>query len=249
MGRLKAAFIHLAISVVVIGSIVLLVIWLWYPSGLLRMTGTPRIMAILAAVDIAAGPLLTFIVYKVGKSSLRFDLTVIALLQAALLAYGVWTLAKARPVFLVAAGTVGRIDLVRAVDIAPEHLAEAGPGFQRLSWTGPRWVAIEVPDTPEAQAKALDDFAAGVDLPFRPSYYVPYEQVREGMLSRARAIASLRARLDARERQRLDRVVERLEPQPRHFLPIASAHGGAMAVLDETGRVLAIADVDPWLDE
>lgn len=249
MGRLKAALIHLAISLVVIGSIVLLVIWLWYPPGLLRMTGTPRIMAILAGVDIAAGPLLTLIVYKLGKPSLRFDLTVIAFLQAALLAYGVWTLAKARPVFLVAAETVARIDLVRAVDIAPEHLAEAPPGYQRLSWTGPRWVAIEVPNTAEGRAKALDDFSSGVDLPFRPSYYVPFDRARAAMRARARDIDSVRTRLEAPERERLERLLERLEPQPRHFLPIASAHGGAMALLDGTGQVLAIADVDPWLDE
>lgn len=249
MGRLKAALIHLAISLVVIGSIVLLVIWLWYPPGLLGMTGTPRIMAILAGVDIAAGPLLTFLVYKAGKPSLRFDLTVIVLLQAALLAYGVWTLAKARPVFMVAAETVARIDLVRAVDIAPEHLAEAASDYRRLSWTGPRWVAIEVPDTEEGRARALDDFASGVDLPFRPSYYVPFDRARDALLSRARDIASLQTRLEASDRQRLDRALDRLKPQPRHFLPIASAHGGAIALLDDTGRVVAIADVDPWLDE
>lgn len=249
MGRLKAALIHLAISFAVIGSIVLLVIWLWYPPGLLRMTGTPRIMALLAAVDIAAGPLLTLIVYKVGKSSLRFDLTVIAVLQAALLAYGVWTLAKARPVYLVAAETVGRIDLVRAVDIAPEHLAEAPPAYRRLPWTGPRWVAVAVPDTPEGRARALDDFTAGIDLPFRPSYYVPYESVREAMLLRARDVASLQGRLDGRDGQRLERELARIEPRPRHFLPIASAHGGAVALLDDTGRVLRVVGVDPWVEE
>lgn len=244
MGRLKAALIHLAISFAVIGSIVLLVLWLWYPQALLRMSGTGRIIAILASVDIIAGPLLTFIVYRANKSSLRFDLTVIALLQAGLLGYGLWTLAQGRPVYMV--GAVDRIELVRAADIAPQDLAEAAPGYGHLSWTGPRWVGIHVEDTPQARAQALEDSLSGRDLPVRPSYYVPFDQVLPELKSRSRPLAELLPLLGEAERRRVEAAVGRVEPAPARYLPVNSPFGAAIALLGERGEVVGLVDADPW---
>lgn len=244
MGRIRASLIHLAISFVAIASIVLLVLWLWYPQALLRMSGTGRIIGILAGVDIVAGPLLTLVVYRAGKPSLRFDLTVIALLQAALLGYGLWTLAQGRPVYMV--GAVDRIELVRAADIATEDLAQAAPGYGTLSWTGPRWVGIRVEDTPEARARALEDSLSGRDLPMRPRYYVPFEQVVDELKTRSRPLAELLPRLGARDRQRVERAVQRVSPAPARYLPLNSPFGAALALVDESGAVAALVDVDPW---
>lgn len=247
MGRIRASLLHLAISFVVIASIVLLVLWLWYPQALLRMSGTGRIIGILASVDIVAGPLLTLIVYKAGKPSLRFDLTVIGLLQAGLLGYGLWTLAQGRPVYMV--GAVDRIELVRAADIAPADLAEAGPAYRELSWTGPRWVGIQVEDTPEARARALEDSLSGRDLPLRPRYYVPFVQVADALMARSGSLNELLPRLAAPDRERIERAVQRVDPAPARYLPVNAPFGAALALVGDTGEVVGLVDVDPWLDE
>ncbi|MDZ3823891.1 MAG: TfpX/TfpZ family type IV pilin accessory protein [Pseudoxanthomonas sp.] len=244
MGRIRASLIHLAISFVVIASIVLLVLWLWYPQALLRMSGTGRIIGILAGVDIVAGPLLTLIVYRAGKPSLRFDLTVIALLQAGLLGYGLWTLAQGRPVYMV--GAVDRIELVRAADIAPADLAEAAPGYGTLSWTGPRWVGIEVGDTPEARARALEDSLSGRDLPLRPRYYVPFAQVADALMARSRPLDELLPRLGTSDRERIERAVQGVDPAPARYLPVNSPFGAALGLVGDTGEVVRLVDVDPW---
>ena len=47
------------------------------------------------------GPLLTLIVYRAGKPGLRFDLTVIGVVQASCLAVGVWIVHGERPLAIV----------------------------------------------------------------------------------------------------------------------------------------------------
>ena len=45
-------------------------------------------------IDVILGPLLTLLVYKQGKKTLLFDLTVIVLLQISALGYGLWTISQ-----------------------------------------------------------------------------------------------------------------------------------------------------------
>jgi hypothetical protein len=59
---------------------------------LLGFAGAEGLLLLMAGIDIVVGPLLTLIVFKAGKKGLKFDLALIALAQAAFLAYGVWTI-------------------------------------------------------------------------------------------------------------------------------------------------------------
>ena len=55
----------------------------------------------LLAIDVILGPLLGLLVYKEGKKSLKFDLSVIILIQIAALCYGVFSIEQGRPAWLV----------------------------------------------------------------------------------------------------------------------------------------------------
>src|SRR5688572_25117692 len=134
MSRWKAGCIHLALSALVILSLLGLVLWLWYPPALLHMSGVDRLIVLIAVVDLTVGPVLTTVVYRAGKPGLRFDLTVIACLQLLLLGYGMTVLSKTRPVYLV--GAIDRFELVTAKDISEEDIALASPPYRTLSWTG-----------------------------------------------------------------------------------------------------------------
>lgn len=185
MNRWKAFVTHLLCSFVIVGGIAAAALLLWFPHGLYRVAGLDRLLLIMLALDLTAGPLLTLVIFKAGKRGLKFDLTVIALCQLAFLGYGLHTLWGSRPVFLVGNGL--RFNLMFASDLEPEQLAKAPkPEWRRLSWTGPQLVGAQAPRDKAGHDEAMDYFfSAGVDLERLPRYYVPYEQVAPQMLAKA----------------------------------------------------------------
>ena len=136
---MKAFAIHLAISALIALAVIGLVFFIWYPTPLHTAVGVTQIFLILLAVDVVLGPLLTLLVYKVGKKTLVMDLTVIALLQLSALGYGLWTVAEGRPAWLVF--SIDRFELVRINDIDERKLDEAATEYRKPSWFGPKWVA------------------------------------------------------------------------------------------------------------
>lgn len=185
MSRLKAASLHLLLSILVIGSVATLGFLLWYPHGLYRVAEFDRILWIMFGIDLVAGPLLTFVVYRQGKRSLPFDLSVIAVFQLAFFLYGLNTLWQVRPVFLVASEV--RANLVFANEIAPAELAKAtNPEWRDLSWSGPRLVGVLPPrDHDEQQDQLFAFLETGIDVHQLPRYYVEYEQVKKQLVGGA----------------------------------------------------------------
>ena len=171
MSRWKAASIHLSISVA-IGLIVgALLFGVWYPPPFFHAAGADQLVLLLVSVDIVLGPLLTLVVFKSGKRGLKFDLTLIAVVQSVALVYGLSIVLRSRPVFLVAA--VDRFSLVSAVDIDDADLAQGTkPEFRSLSWTGPRTVGAQLPPqggephlSDALRPSAMWDACAGQGLP------------------------------------------------------------------------------------
>lgn len=135
MTRFRGAAIHFAICVSV-GVILLALFWfVWYPSPLFKALGGDEIFLTLLAVDVVLGPLLTLVVFKTGKKSLKFDLAVIGIVQVAALSYGVSTLLVGRPVYVAGLGT--RFAVVQANEVEDAELKTAN---KSLPWWGPQWV-------------------------------------------------------------------------------------------------------------
>ena len=103
ISRWKAAGLHLLISVFVAILAGSLIYFVWYPPPYFKVAGGNNLMLLIMGVDVVVGPLLTLTIFKAGKKGLRFDLTVIALLQITAFCYGLRVIALARPVFVVAA--------------------------------------------------------------------------------------------------------------------------------------------------
>jgi hypothetical protein len=85
MGRVRAALIHFSISVVVFCSIVAVAILAWYPPPYFFADGGWQMIRLAAGVDVVLGPLLTLVVFKADKPSLKIDLSIIGILQASVL--------------------------------------------------------------------------------------------------------------------------------------------------------------------
>ncbi len=103
--KAKAAAIHLIISAIVIALFFAIIFFVWFPNGLIY-AGALDGLQLVVLVDLVLGPLLTFVVFNRSKKSLKFDLSVIALIQLAALVYGGKTIYEERPVLAVL-GTFG----------------------------------------------------------------------------------------------------------------------------------------------
>lgn len=232
MSRWRAFAIHLAISLLIIGGVAFGLFYLWYPPHLLGFAKADRLFSLIAGVDIIAGPLLTLIVFRAGKPSLRTDLAIVGLLQAVFLAVGIWTMWASRPVFLV--GALGHYELVFANQIDEEDLAAGKPGFRSLPWFGATLVGLRRP-TEEEQSAIVRDGKQGQSPATMPRFYQAFEESAGYLRGRARGPGTLldldafvsRAALEALQRQRREETEAR-------FLPVASIRGNALFELDGT---------------
>ncbi|MFV0542901.1 MAG: hypothetical protein ACK5L8_04325 [Marinicella pacifica] len=100
MTKSKAAGIHFLLSVIFIGGFIIFLNLFWYRE-LMGVTGVIEPLKLLIIVDVLIGPLLTFVVYKHGKKTLKFDLSVIVLMQLAAFIYGAFIIYQGKPSWLV----------------------------------------------------------------------------------------------------------------------------------------------------
>lgn len=101
MSRFKAFAIHFALSLAIFVFLAYLVLAHWYPDFFFDSDGGWQGIRIIVLVDLVLGPLLTLVVYKAGKPGLKFDLSMIALVQSVCLVAGVWVVYSERPIALV----------------------------------------------------------------------------------------------------------------------------------------------------
>lgn len=190
--RWKASGTHFLICVAIAISVVTLMLTLWYPRPLFEAAGGNDLLFILVGVDVTIGPLLTLVVFRAGKPGLRFDLAVIALVQVAALLYGGYVVFLARPAFVVF--VKDRFEVVSAVELEPEELAAAKyPQFRHAPLGGPGLAAAEMPTDPDERNKVVQAAFAGRDMQEFPRLWVPYEERRAEVLSKAKPLEQMRS--------------------------------------------------------
>lgn len=245
MNRHKAFLLHLSASMLVGGLTALWVFGVWYPSPLHQAVGATAIFLLLLGVDIAIGPFLTLVVYSPTKSRrhLGLDLAAIVLCQLVALSYGLWTVAKGRPVWVVF--NADRFDVVQAYQIEERYRLKAKPEYRQTPWWGPRWVGATRPEgRDERNALLFEALLEGVDLPQRPDLYCPLVEVADAMRNRSRNLDELR------QYNPPDRVHTLTNdwPEADAWLPLmASDHSMTVLIDRETTRVIAIVDLQPWM--
>lgn len=190
MSRWRAAGIHLLISAAIAAAVLALMLGVWYGPTLFRAMGGAGLALIVIGVDVVLGPALTLAVFRSGKRGLKFDLTVIALVQVAALVYGCYVVSLARPAFIVFVKDQFQVATVAELD--PEQLAQARyPQYRSPSWSGPVLVYGDWPKNLQEQQALMFAGLAGVDLQHFPKYYAPYEQGRDQVLAKAQPLAEV----------------------------------------------------------
>lgn len=172
MNRYGAFAVHLGISLVIFIIIGYVIVFHWYPDFFFTADGGWQGIRIVALVDLVLGPVLTLIVYKKGKPSLKFDLTAIGVFQAVCLVAGVWVVYSERPIAMVFAD--GSFQSMTADDYVQAD--QPVPDFDGIPGASPVWVSIRLPEDLTAQGeirRAL--LEAQQPLKTASEFYVPFE--------------------------------------------------------------------------
>lgn len=245
MSRWRAAGLHLTISALVLTSAAVVAMALWYPPSLFHVSGVDRLLLVLTVIDVSIGPLLTLLVYRHGKPGLRFDLTVIALLQASFFAYGAHVFFQGRPVFLV--GIVDRFELVFADQIKPADWARAAPPYDHPGYGRARLVGVVLPSDAKARSTLIFEELSGRLATQQPRLFRDYALAVPGLLRRAHRLDALRG--DPRAQAQVDDALSRLGMAAAdvRWLPLDSSRGSAVQLLAaKDGRPLSTLALDPW---
>ena len=94
--RKQAFLTHLSVSGLIFLIIAYLIVYHWYPEFYFSLDGGDRAIITIFFVDVVLGPGLTLIIFKQGKKSLKFDMSVIVLLQLSALTWGIHSVYNGR---------------------------------------------------------------------------------------------------------------------------------------------------------
>ena len=248
MTRVRAASLHLGISVILALVSVASMILVWYPPPLFQLLGGFELLLLIVGVDVTLGPLLTFAVFKSGKKGLRFDLSVIAFLQLSALIYGASVVFVARPGYIVF--VKDRFEMVRVADIEPRRLAEARiERFRSFPLGRPQFIGSVLPTDPrEVQEVVFSALNGGPDVAELPKYYADLEVVRDLMVRKSMPLDELK-KLNPGEVASIDLLPRELGRKDSElgFLPLRIRRAFATVIVDRTARLpVKIVDLRPW---
>lgn len=240
--RLKFFLSHLSISFLIALLVVGLVFFIWYPSPLAQAVGVTHIFLMMLAIDVIVGPVLGLLVYKEGKKTLKFDLSVIILIQIAALCYGIFSIEQGRPAWLVF--HVDRFELVRKNDLILENIDQVQPQFQQVSWTGPQFVAVKsAVSTQQRQNDMFTEVLGGISLAQQPDRYIELTQAKNQIQKPALPLVELQ---QYNQKTKVEKTLAKY-PKADAWLPLkANAVDMVVLVNKESASIIKIVDLRPW---
>lgn len=242
--KLKAFFVHLFLSLVIALICLTLVYWVWYPVPLDKATGVKKIFQLMIGIDLIIGPVLTFVIFKKNKKTLKFDLGVIVCLQLIALIYGIYKVEEGRPIWIVY--NVDRFDLIRVSDLDHQRnnfkiLAE----YKVRNWNGPNYVDAHIPmeDIKVRNEVLFDELQNSISPSQRRELYKPLVTAKNKIIKHAQKIDILKQFNDSKS---VDFIIKKY-PTATAWLPLkANAVDMVVLINKEKGEVIKIVDLRPW---
>ncbi|EPH31368.1 TfpX/TfpZ family type IV pilin accessory protein [Acinetobacter gyllenbergii] len=238
--KFKAFAVHLSLSALV-GLVCAFIIYkVWFIAPLEIATKITPIFLMMVGIDIVVGPLLTFLVYKKGKKTLKFDLSVIVIIQCIALIYGVFNIYQSRPLWI--AFDQDSFYLVRANEVDLESEKKAAVAYQSRIVSKPQFVSVKRPDIETQKGKELRfyDFM-GMNLAVKkPELYDSMNNARQALSAQAFALQDLET-YNANTSLILSKY-----PQADAFLPLkTNVIDMTVLINKEKGEVVKIVDLRP----
>lgn len=242
--KIKKALLHLAISATFIAMLLCIIFFIWYPSPFLESSGLKEILLIVLAIDLILGPILTLIVYKPNKPSLKFDISFIVTIQLLALGYGVYTIHQGHPVYVTY--TVDRFTIINFKDSALEKIQD--PTLQTSGLWKPKFVYVELPTDPKEIDKITFEVLSGKpDVDARPEYYKPFEKYKESVLKGGINPQKLLA--NSKNQNILNQFLKKHGKKVENyaFLPLSGKDSDVLWVWDiSTKSPVSTLAINPW---
>ena len=230
ISRKKAFLLHLAVSACVFLVISYLIAFHWFPDFYFFLDGGIRAIATVFFVDVVLGPGLTLLVFKPGKKGLKFDMTVILLLQISALSWGVSSVYSDR------SGTTvfyhGKFSCIAHDDtnnINMDVITAGLSGKQRLSF-------LQRPDTIDGFLEfTMEAFSSGSSaIYFYAGKIVPLDERVVRRLPNYKLNLSELALESEVSARMVESYVEQHEESMEylHLMPLSCRYGSAIAVFD-----------------
>ena len=232
---------HLALSCLVAVCSLYLIFFVWYPQPLAKANEVEHIFLLLLAIDVIVGPLLSLLVYKEGKKSLKFDLLVIIILQISAFMYGMHTIAQGRPAWLVF--YYDRFDQVTAVEINNLNVDKAKIEYQNASWFGPKFIAVEFSNNPSIRKQDTLQELKGTTLAMRPERYLPFSKVEYQVKDKSLPLSLL---VNYNQQSVVNRILNE-NKMANSWLPLKTKTNDLVVLINkDKAEVVKIVDLRPW---
>lgn len=245
--KFKATAVHMALGLLIFLPIAWLIVFRWYPGPFFYTDGGWQGLRIILLVDMVLGPVLTFLVFNPSKSrvALGVDFSFIALVQAAALVYGVYSV-QSTSIWAVAFNNAGLYERSFVGVGKNQFLKQQIPegGWDRFGQGPQYWVYVRPPqveDTPRLIEEAKRELSADSLYDF----YEPLAAHRDDMLSKALDMQALTAKdEDLAEHHR--RFVEKHADASGglHFFRMLGFYRSVIIALDGEGRYVGFINRD-----
>lgn len=238
--KLRAASIHLLISLFLALICFLLVYLVWYPNPLVKVTGVGGLFLMMLVIDLILGPAFTFIVYKKFKRTLKLDLCVIAIIQLSAMIYGVYVMYEGRPVWIAFAGD--RFELVKANDLVDSDV-NYDSNITNLSF-GPKYIFVDMKLAPTQKLDMmLKEAQYGISPIQRMEYYKTFELATLEIRKHAQPLSILN---EYNNSYQVKTVLSQY-PQATAWLPLkANVVDMVVLINQKHDEVIKIVDLRPW---
>lgn len=239
--RFKVFLIHLLFSIAVIFISGYVVFYIWHPEPLAKAVGVTNIFIMASAIFIILGPLLTFLVTKKGKKTLKFDLIIIILLQFIAFIFAMYNITISRPVYIVF--NSDQFDLIQANSVDRDKLIDAHKSYQHLNWGRPKYVAvIPAKNNQEKSDRLFIGLQTGVTPSMQPNLYQPVEDQWNYLNEVAHSLDELN---NFNEQDLVNSILNKY-PNVDKWLPLRTYDLDMVVLIDNNGHKLKIVDLRPW---
>lgn len=244
----KAGLYHFLFSTLIALIVAWVVFFIWYPSPYRELIGGLHLFLILVTVDVVCGPLLMMVIFnpKKSKNELILDISVIVIIQAAALLYGIYSIYQARPVALIF--EVDRFVVVSAVKINQEDIANARDEYKELSIFGKPWLlSTRKPQNGEEMLASIESSSRGVEPSVRPNWWQSYDDSRDMVKIRMKPLEALYSKgPEEKFIIKKSMIFYGFDQEKAYYLPLVSGENldSWSVILDENAKILGFLPID-----
>jgi hypothetical protein len=244
--RLKAFGLHLLASAAVL-SLTLGTLYLgWYRWPGWYLADVPRVVAVMAGVDLVLGPTLTLIIAsrKKLRRVLTRDIAMIVAVQLIALIYGATSLWQGRPLYYAFSENVLQMVQAYDLDAGEVELARRQNASYVPHWYSlPRWIWAPLPEDADERAKIVGSaVSGGLDVISMPRYFRRWDEGLPALRMQLKNVDEV-AYFSPAEKKRLKELMRAsgLAMDQKNAMPLTGRGHPLLAVIDPSSlKITAI---------